>query len=155
MYMQGLLLKIRQKRYENAQVEVARSRAALIRAQQKLLEAEQAAEAFGRQLRARIANIYNALIGKKIFRSKLDEARNTERSLHEKLAAMKADVKICADQVEEKRVLLSEAQSHLMASHKGLEKAQEIYQQAVDENLRAEVMREDKIIDEFAGRMRS
>ncbi len=152
MQMQELLLKIRRKRYENAQVDVAQSRQALAQARQTLDQAERAVEAFVRERRHRIENIYNQLIGKEISRKILDEARAAERSLNEKLAAMKVDVKNCADQVEKKKKHLAEAQSRLIFSHKGMEKAGEIYQKAINENLRAENLREDEIIDEFAVR---
>ena len=73
--------------------------------------------------------------------------------MNEKLEAMKAEAKSCAHQVEEKKGLLSQAHQHLMASQKGKVKAEEIYEEAVNENQRAEILREDEVIDEFAGRM--
>ncbi len=154
MKMDELLLKIRRKRYENAQADVAQSRLALDQAREKLYQAEKAVERFDTHRRGKINDIYNSLIGKEILRSKLDEARGIERALNERLAAMKVGANDCADQVKKKRELLAAAQLYLMDCHKGLEKAKEVHAEFVNENLRAEALRNDEIIDEFAGRMK-
>ena len=154
MRMQELLLKMRNKRYQNAQMNVAQNRVALEHAQQKLYRAEQEIKIFDVQRRMKIYHIYNTLLGKKISRRKLDEARGMERTLNEKLASMKVEAKNYAHEVSEKKEQLSQAQSHLLYCHKGLEKAEEIYDLAVNENLHMEMRREDELIDEFAGRMK-
>ena len=154
MRMQKLLLKMRNKRYQNAQINVAQNRLALEQAQQKLYRAQQEIKTFDAARHQKIRHMYNALIGKKISWRKLDETRSRERSLNEKLAAMKVEEKNYANEVSEKKELLISAQSHLMGCHKGVEKAEEIYDLAVNENLHMEMRREDELIDEFAGRMK-
>ena len=154
MRMQKLLLKMRNQRYQNAQINVAQSRLAWEQAQQKLYRAQQEIKIFDAARHQKIHHIYNTLIGKKISRHKLDETRSQERYLNEKLAAMKVEAKNYANEVSEKKELLISAQSHLMDCHKGVEKAEEIYDLAVNENLHIEMRREDELIDEFAGRMK-
>ena len=70
MQMQERLLKIRTKRYENAEADVRRCRLLLERARQELHAAEAAVLAFDADRRDKIQIIYNALIGKEILRKK-------------------------------------------------------------------------------------
>ena len=151
MDKQAQLLKIRQKRHENAQTHLARCRNALERAVEALRASQAAVKQFAAFRRQKIEQLYQLLIGRHITPKKLQDTRFSETQLNEKLSKLKAEVGVQNDKVEEKKNELAAARAALMQSQKALAKAEEICDLAREDKKAAELMAENNALDEFAG----
>ena len=147
------LRQIRLFRHENAEKIMVRAKTVCAAAEREAHRALEERRRFDAHRREETDRIYGRIMRRKIAPSELDEARDKEARLKERLALLEKEALEKKREAETRRKDYEDALRALHQAMRGLDKADKIVEDARKAERAAEAAREDDQIDEFAERM--